>query len=239
MSLNWSHILAVYDERINRPKGQVYPKPSDSPTTWDVYAEVLKEHDPQAAVELAQYRDERGNYNEHLDIHFLRGANDMSQAVRHIVHTREDYIDAVGNPGMPVYRGLGFKQDGKMKWQDRVHYDNIGSCWAFDVEATAAYQSAYQQGPVSSAGPLFLIIVHGYVKLDDINWSKTLYNNAHYPQEHEIRLLPGAIVNITAVGTSYEIENPTEDSIEWERLPYVRHGRVHMECGHDEWRPRK
>jgi hypothetical protein len=87
--------------------------------------------------------------------------------------------------------------------------------------------------------PQFLVIVAGYVSLSDVNWSKTLYNNAQYPQEHEIRLLPGAIVNITAIGYSYEIANPTEDNIEWEHLPYVKLGRVHMECGGESWRPRR
>ena len=93
-----------------------------------------------------------------------------------------------GDGPITVARIIGVADESQIRW------NNIGSCWADNVDGASIYAS----GPNSAHGDLRIRLL-GEVSQADVDWDATVSQRKAYPHEFEIRLKPGTVVSVFAV----------------------------------------
>jgi hypothetical protein len=84
-----------------------------------------------------------------------------------------------------VWRAIGLCEG------ESLDEDNLGLCWAWEKGAAEAYGRPQEAGNI--------VVMHGEVAKDDVDWPTTFALNILLPNEKEIRLKPGTDIELLDV----------------------------------------
>lgn len=129
-----------------------------------------------------------------------------------------------GRGRMQIHRAIRVPHTKHIEWE------NLGACWSF-VEDGARTVFGTRHGPSKGGG--LEVRIHGVVEMDDVDWWVTVATNHTYNGEDEIRVEPGAVIDVIAIS----IKGPDR---KWLRRDFSRtlRAKVHEDSSED-WRRRR
>ena len=140
-------------------------------------------------------------YDLELNIY---GENELLEKLVEIIHNNLSF-DENGN----LYVERQVRIEGSAKHYNKSTFDNydpkilynnlvdnynnnVGGCWSYNKGGSKAYCSK-EEGDI--------ITLKGYIRIDDIDFVKTVLLNYRYPNEHEIRVKPNAKVELILIAS--------------------------------------
>lgn len=92
---------------------------------------------------------------------------------------------------IPIWRAITFgKGDKKDVYERIIEYKGIGEFWAWEEDKAEAHWGEWSDDYQE-------FIIHGYVKIENVNWENTIIKNVYYlKEEEEIEVIKGADILI-------------------------------------------